>query len=64
MKINGSYILGFRNSLVGPDTFVGDVLGYPIEGLLLGLYRFGDWFSDSVCFLSTIVFTSEVPRSV
>ena len=23
------------NSLVGPDTFVGDVLGHPIAGLLI-----------------------------
>ena len=34
-------ILEFRNSIVGPDTFVGDVLGYPVEGRILGLNPIG-----------------------
>ena len=35
MQIHSSYILEFRNSIVGPDTFVGDVLGTLIVGLLI-----------------------------
>ena len=35
MQIHSSSILEFRNSIVGPDTFVGDVLGTLIVGLLI-----------------------------
>ena len=41
MQIHSSSILEFRNSIVGPDTFVGNVLGYPVEGRILGLNPIG-----------------------
>ena len=34
MQIHSSSILEFRNSIVGPDTFVGDVLQLPDSSFL------------------------------
>ena len=51
-NLDGLYLCEFRNSIVGPDTFVGDVLGTLIVGLFDRLSTLGMVWTNSgaLCF--------------